>query len=110
MQLKVFRHLWGVDGSWEETFPKIKDLRYAGIETSLPAAEDKVRLRKLLEKLGLDYIVFVPSTGKTVQEHIDSFRQGVEAAVGYLPRLFNLQRGQDLWGRGGRIPVFEAGV
>ncbi len=107
MQLKVFRHLWGVDGSWEETFPKIKDLRYAGIETSLPAAEDKVRLRKLLEKLGLDYIVFVPSTGKTVQEHIDSFRQGVEAAVGYSPRLINSQSGQDSWGEAESIQFYE---
>ena len=48
MELKLFRHLWGVDEPWETAFPKFKAAGYAGIESGLPAPADEARFRALL--------------------------------------------------------------
>ncbi len=43
MQLKLIRHLWGVTIPWEESFKKIRDEGYAGIESPMPAQAEEAR-------------------------------------------------------------------
>ena len=38
MELVVCRSLWGVEGVWEELFPRLRTEGFTGIETRIPAA------------------------------------------------------------------------
>ena len=97
MKLCLFRHLWGVDGSWETVFPKIKVFGYHGIETSVPAPADRDRFRQLLDQFGFDYIPQIFTTGATVAEHVQSFRDQVSLAQSFHPRFINAHTGRDVW-------------
>ena len=52
MQLKLIRHLWGVDQPWEACFPKIKSEGYVGIETPLIDAKEQDRFAALMKSAG----------------------------------------------------------
>lgn len=97
MRLLLMRHLWGVNGVWEELFPKFKQLGYHGVEAAVPPAADRIRLRELLDMHGLDYIPQIFTAGASVSEHIESFRRQIELAQSLKPRLINAHSGQDAW-------------
>ena len=87
MELKLFRHLWGVDEPWETAFPKAKAAGYAGIECGLPAPDDEVRFRALLAAHQLDYIAQIYTTGGDVAAHVNSFRDQLVRAATFHPVL-----------------------
>lgn len=97
MQLRLFRHLWGLTGSWAELFPKFKDLGYHGVEGGVPSPEATPRWGELLDNYGLAYVAQIFTRGATVAEHLDSFRQQVEAARLVRPLLINAHTGRDAW-------------
>jgi sugar phosphate isomerase/epimerase len=95
MQLKIFRHLWGITESWETLFPKIYDLKYQGIEHILPEPAQRDRFRALLDHHGFDYIAQLVTSGDSVESHLKSFRQVVEEARGLKPLIINCHSGAD---------------
>lgn len=97
MELKLFRHLWGVGEPWETAFPKAKAAGYAGIECGLPAPDDELRFRALLAAHDLDYIAQVYTTGSDVAAHVSSFRDQLVRAATFHPVHVNCHGGRDAW-------------
>lgn len=95
MKLILFRHLWGVDGAWEQVFPQFKRTGYRGIESKLPLPADRKRFRALLAKHGFDYIPQIFTQGRNAAEHIESFRAQVAEAAALRPRFINAHSGRD---------------
>ena len=95
MELLIYRHLWGITEAWETLFPRIKDLKYRGIEHILPDEGDRKRFRNLLDLHGFDYIAQVVTTGTTVADHVKSFQRVVGEARTLGPRKINCHSGCD---------------
>jgi sugar phosphate isomerase/epimerase len=101
------RHVWGVSGSWEALFPRFKAAGYDGIDALPPAPSDRERFRTLLAEHGFSYILQVLTTGDTVEEHVASFRQQVEAGQGLAPVLIGCHGGRDAWSDDESARFFE---
>jgi sugar phosphate isomerase/epimerase len=97
VRLLVYRHLWGVTDPWEQCFPRFAARGYAGIECGIPAPQDQARFARLLARHRLDYIAAFGTRGRTVRQHLDSFRRQVTAAKRWKPRLINCHSGSDAW-------------
>ena len=97
MELKLFRHLWGVAESWETAFPKFKAAGYAGIESGVPEPGDEARFRDLLAAHRFSYIAQISTTGRDVAEHVASFRDRLARAAAFNPVLVNCHGGRDAW-------------
>jgi len=50
MKLQLIRHLWGVTGNPETTFPKFRELGFTGIEGALPAPQERRKFSRLLKQ------------------------------------------------------------
>ena len=110
MKLKLIRHLWGVTGSWEETFPRFAELGFTGIEAPLPAKPDERRFRKLLDQHGFAYIPQIFSAGADAAEHARSFTEQLRAAADWAPLLVNAHSGLDAWDDVESCRYFEAAL
>jgi sugar phosphate isomerase/epimerase len=97
VELKLFRHLWGVDEPWETAFPKFKAAGYAGIESGLPEPKDEERFRALLAAHQLEFIAQIFTSGADVQEHVASFQSQLARAATFNPVLVNCHGGRDSW-------------
>ncbi len=97
MELKLFRHLWGVNEPWETAFPKFKAAGYAGIECGLPTPDDEARFRDLLAAHQFAFIAQVFTSGADVQAHVTSFRSQLARAATFAPVLVNCHGGRDAW-------------
>jgi hypothetical protein len=110
MNLILFRHLWGAAGKWEDIFPRFKQAGYRGIESQMPAPEDRKRFRALLREHGLEYIPQVFSRGKTVADHLESLREQIATAKTFAPRFINAHSGQDAFSEDESIRLFEGAL
>ena len=105
MQLKVFKTLWGHDGTPAEAARLAVDAGFAGIEA--PAPEDPAdfdALGSALSDHGLDYIAeictagsYVPDRSATPEQHLDSLAEKLELSAPLAPRFCNLMTGCDAW-------------
>lgn len=107
MHLMLFRHLWGVDGAWEDVFPKIRDAGYAGIEAVLPEPQDRERFRALLDRHGFEYIPQIFTGGDSIEAHVDSFRRQVQAGAEMGARQINCHSGRDGWSEAQAVDFYE---
>lgn len=97
MKLHLFRHLWGIERSWDVAFPLIKSVNYVGIEAGLPNSTDITHFSELLAAHNFEYIAQIFTAGKTVDEHLVSFRQQLSGAAVLNPVLVNCHSGKDSW-------------
>jgi sugar phosphate isomerase/epimerase len=95
MELRVFRHLWGITEPWETLFPRIRELGYFGIEHIVPEPSERNRFRSLLNLHKFDFIAQMITAGDSVDQHVASFRKTVEDALTLKPRLINCHSGCD---------------
>ena len=110
MKLRLIRHTWGTTGSWEELFPAFSAAGYHGIETSVPAPVDRQRLLGLLAQHGLDLILQISTTGRNVDEHLDSFQQQVDAAAPLQSQAVISHSGNDSWVETDAARFFESAL
>ncbi|CAH1209789.1 hypothetical protein PAECIP111891_03408 [Paenibacillus allorhizoplanae] len=82
MEIKLFKALWGMEGSLESQFERIAAAGYVGIEAPMPTLAEEEQFRKLLEKHQLDYIAMVFTQGP---DHVTSFAEQVARAVTFQP-------------------------
>jgi len=66
MKLKLCRHLWGIDETWEQSFPRIREAGYEVIEAGLPAKEDADCLRRLLAEYDFGFVPQAKTRGDEV--------------------------------------------
>jgi hypothetical protein len=108
MQLAIFRSLWGVTGRWEDTFPRIRDAGFDGLEARLPTndgQEDDLRKFGELQRAhGFDLIAEVSACGyviprrdATPAEHLADLRRQIPRALELSPRFINGYHGCDAW-------------
>ena len=95
MQLILFRHLWGVTGSWEEVFPQFQQAGYRGIESRMPSPAERKRFRALLRAHDFEFIPQIFTQGRTVAQHLESFHAQVAEAATFQPRFINAHSGRD---------------
>jgi Xylose isomerase-like TIM barrel len=107
MKLTLFRHLWGVDGPWEETFARIRAAGYEGIEAPLPERARRAEFRRLLDAHGFRYVAMVFSAGRDAAAHAASFRAQLAEACELGPRLVNAHSGRDAWPEDESARFFE---
>ena len=107
MQLKLFRHLWGVEYSWEQAFPKIKADGFAGIEGRLPQPSDEQRFRNLLNQFGFEFIAMAFTEGGDVNAHLKSFREQLIAAKQFNPLQVTAHTGTDTWNAAQAAEFYE---
>jgi len=107
LKLLLFRHLWGVDETWELVFPKIQNEGYHGIEAPLPNPEQRGRFKDLLKQFGFSFIPQIFTSGKTVDAHITSFEKQVDEAQSLQPQLINCHSGFDGWPEEESVRFFE---
>jgi len=91
MRLKVYKSLWGMEGSLEAQVEKIVAAGYDGIETPLFFVPDAARFRRLLDDYALDFVAQI----FTAAPHEAAFREELERAAALGPRLINAQSGKD---------------
>ncbi len=108
MTLKVYKTLWGHDGSIEDAVRECLAAGFHGIEGPVPGhVEERKHFIAVLRDHGLSLIaeictattagLYVPLPGKTVEEHLDSLRQGIERSLEAKPAFINTMAGSDAW-------------
>ncbi len=105
MELKIFKPLWGHNGTFLEAIQQCVEAGFDGIEA--PVCEDESERRErcaLLRDHGLGFIQeictgggYVPRRNATIAEHMQDFRAQVERVAGCGPVLINAIAGCDAW-------------
>ena len=103
MNLKLVRHLWGVDlkGGLDQHLPRWREVGYTAVEGSLRLVPDRSAFLRFLKDNGWQWVAqvfsreFVPAG--TVREHLDSLRQQIEECLDSQPLFFNAHSGSDTW-------------
>lgn len=118
MDLKLIKAIWGMTETWEESFRKIKDAGYSGVETPMPLKEGETHFKELLEKYNLNLILQV-YTGcednekpypDDVEAHIVTFEEQVERAKSFNPMLINVQSAKDSMPYDEQLKFFEQSI
>lgn len=110
MKLTLFRHLWGVAGTWDQEFPRFREAGYEGIESRMPPPERAGEFRALLRQHGFAYIPQVFTEGATPREHVASLRLQVEEAKTFQPLFINAHSGRDAFSEAESIEFFEGAL
>lgn len=105
MDLVVCRSLWGVEGAWEEVFPRLRGEGFAGIEARVPAdAAQRARLVRALDESGMRRIAEISAKGyvipdpvATPADHLAELAEKIGPALELSPLLINGYHGRDAW-------------
>ncbi len=88
--------MWGTDAPYFDELMKYKEQGYQAIEAGfIYSAEPKEKLISQIRTLGLDWIAMVFTEGKTVEDHLQSFKQQVLDSAAFKPMLINSHSGRD---------------
>lgn len=97
MKLQLIRHTWGTHGPLTELLPSFKAAGYQGVETGVPATEDRGVLLDLIASNRFTLILQIASRGGTVDDHLDSFDRQLQQASACRPAMINAHSGRDSW-------------
>lgn len=105
MNLKLFKTLWGHDGTLPEAIAACEEAGFSGIEAPVP--EDAADFIQLLHDASLELIAeictvtepgfYVPRPHASVADHLHSLREGIERSLPASPRFINTMCGSDAW-------------
>jgi hypothetical protein len=116
MQLKLVRHLWGVDHTHglEHHLPRWRAVGYEAVEGSLRHSFDRGAFLRFLKSSGWKWISQVFSLeftpGGTVKEHLDSLRSQIEECLDLEPLFFNAHSGSDGWSFNEAVDFYGAAL
>jgi len=108
MKLEIYKTLWGHVGSIEEAAGSCIATGFAGIEGPVPrSSEKRCHFIATLGDHRLSLIAeictatpdgsYVPSPGKSVGEHLDSLKEGIDRSLVADPVFINTMAGSDSW-------------
>ena len=114
MELSLFKTLWGHDGSFAYAASQAQEAGFQGIEG--PAPVDKTtqsQYLQILEDNGLKYIAeittagsYVPDRTASLDQHVDSFKQKLDASLELKPLFITSLAGCDAWPESKSIEFF----
>lgn len=116
MDLKLVRHLWGVDTlkGFSAYLEQWREIGYEVLEASIRRLPDPLAFRALLKGEGFAWIpqvfsnMFTP--GGSVEAHLRSLRIQVEECLDASPLLINAHSGSDSWSTGEAEEFFGAAL
>ena len=88
MHLKIYKSLWGMEGSLEDQLSKVVEAGYDGIETPLPESGADSLAKELADR-GLGVI------GQIFVNNADDYRRGLDLAAKIDAKFVNVQTGKD---------------
>ena len=105
MKLKLFKTLWGHDGTQTSAIEQAVQADFDGIEGPAPEnTADAQRLKRMLDDAGLLSIAeittagsYVPQRRASLQDHIDSFSAKLEHSLQLDPLFITCLGGCDAW-------------
>lgn len=103
MNLKLVRHLWGVDltHGLMQYLPHWREAGYEALEVSLRHVPDRTHFLRFLKEASFQWIPQVFSRdfqpGGSVREHLESLREQMEECLAHEPLFFNVHSGSDAW-------------
>ena len=105
MKLKLFKTLWGHDGTLTSAIEQAVQADFDGIEGPAPEnTADAQRLKRMLDDAGLLSIAeittagsYVPQRRASLQDHIDSFSAKLEHSLQLDPLFITCLGGCDAW-------------
>ncbi len=95
MQLKTFRHLWGVNEPYEQVFPAIKKVGYDGIEFKGIKVANDPSFKELMKEYKFEFITQIHTEGETVEDHISSFKHLIQKSIPLNPIKIISHSGKD---------------
>lgn len=107
MDLRIYKSLWGMPGSLEEQFERIKQAGYDGIESAAQEISDPARFTSLLREYGFDYVALVYTEGP---DHADEFRQLIASTTRFNPVKIVAHAGRDTMSFVKQIRFFESAI
>ena len=115
MQLKVFKTLWGFDGSYQDAIIQAQQQGYDGIEGPVPESINETeQFAERLEQSGLRYIAEIATTGSyvpdrslTVGDHINYIHDRLERLKILRPEFITCLGGCDAWQESDSISFFH---
>jgi Xylose isomerase-like TIM barrel len=121
MKLKLFKTLWGHQGTLDEAIQLCKEAGFHGIEGPVPLDQaERESFFNTLQDAGLEWIaevstctpagIFLPLPGRSVEEHLESLEQGMILSLEGKPRFINTMAGSDAWSSADAIRFFEGVV
>lgn len=118
MELRLFKTVWGHQGSLQSAAQLASDAGFDGIEA--PAIGDASHLQLLesaLDAQGLEWIQeictagsYVPRRHATVAEHLEDLERQIKLGLALQPRFINVMGGCDAWPREQSVAFFEAAM
>ncbi len=105
MELKLFKPLWGHQGSLGEAVVQAAEAGFHGIEGPAPESGDERRTyRAGMKVLGMAYIAevctaggYVPERNASVSDHLRSLETGIERSLDMNPLFITVLAGCDAW-------------
>ena len=114
MKLKLFKTLWGFSGPYGNAIQEAIAAGMDGIEGPAPRnAQEGKALFAQLQDAQLDYIAeittagsYVPDRNASLQQHLDSLAEKLEASVRLAPRFVTCLGGCDAWPESKNLEFF----
>ncbi len=108
MHLKVFKTVWGHEGTLEDACSMAREAGFHGIEAPVP--KDVGLGKEFLNEMsgsGLEWVcevstctdegLFVPRAHESAEAHLESLERGMERCLGGRPQFLNVMGGSDAW-------------
>jgi hypothetical protein len=121
MKLDLFKTLWGHESGMPDAIRMCKDEGFQGIEGPAPLdPAERAGFFSAIHSAGLEWIaevstctppgIFVPSPGRSVDEHLASLEEGVMRSLEGLPAFINTMAGYDAWSAADALRFFQGVV
>mgnify|MGYP003640595938 CR=1 FL=1 len=121
MKLSLFKTLWGHESSLSDAIQCCHDAGFQGIESPAPRdGSERKAFFEALEAADLKWIAevstctldgtYVPQPGRSVTDHLDSLREGVERSLTGTPLFINTMAGYDAWSIADAIAFYQGVV
>jgi sugar phosphate isomerase/epimerase len=118
MQLKIFKTMWGFQGSTESALAELLQAGMQGLEGPAPlTTTDRDNLAAQLQAHQLDYIAeittagsYVPERHASLQRHLDSLERKLQEAVLLKPLFVTCIAGCDAWSENKSAEFFSLAI
>jgi len=115
MELRLFKTLWGHDGTLRSAIDQAIAAEFDGVEGAAPDhRSDSLQFKTMLDNAGLFYIAeittagtYVPERRASLQDHVDSFSDKLEQSLPLEPMFITCLGGCDAWHEDQSIEFFS---
>ena len=98
MQIRAFRHLWGLEGEpLEQLMPRLAEKGYVGVEAAIQEVSDPDAMRRAAAVHGLTLKPLLVLEGASPEAQIVEYAELLELALSFDPEGATVHSGRDAW-------------